>query len=66
MARAPAKWLKIFNIASVKFYIRSGLIPFTLKANNGRLEMGGKPPAIWFARKADALIFKLTYGVRDE
>jgi hypothetical protein len=43
------------------FYIyKTGRIPFTLVAHNGRLVEPYTPPPFYMARKADALMLKLT------
>jgi len=58
--RAPSKFLGI-PTSSVIFYSQSGLMPFSMMAREGKLEIGRDPPAIWLARKGDAYLLKMLW-----
>lgn len=53
------------ELPAVRYKIRTERFRPEFIVDMGRAKVGGKkPPAIWFARKSDVLMFKLTWGGR--
>jgi hypothetical protein len=51
------------NLPAAKFKTSDGPLAFSMIANKGKISMYRDPPTIWFIRRGDILLMKLTLDV---